>query len=189
MVVTKKNADDVSAMNEKWGSKLTYQPLFPLGRAKEQKENFALSGLEYYEAMCKNVNINPFSDISNVIRAHKENRSIVKCSMGDGELSISCTGDVYPCQLLHTEGFCIGNVKDQNLQNIYNGTENERFKFHTVDKIEKCKQCDFRYLCGGACQARNFSETGTIDIAGDFCEYEKQGIVNGIILNCKMVEI
>lgn len=189
MVVTKENADDVSAMNEKWGSKLTYQPLFPLGRAKEQKQNFALTGLEYYAAMCQNVNINPFSDISNVIRAHRENRSIVKCSMGDGELSISCTGDIYPCQLLHTEEFCIGNIKNQNLQNVYNSKENERFKFHTVDIIEKCKQCDFRYLCGGACQARNFTETGTIDIAGDFCEYEKLGIVNGIISNCEMVEI
>ena len=189
MVVTKENVDDVSAMNKKWGSRLTYQPLFPLGKAKEQKQISALTGLEYYDAMCQNANINPFSDISNIIKAHKKNRSIVKCAMGDGELSISCTGDVYPCQLLHAEGFCLGNVHSQSLQSIYNSMENEYFKFHTVDKIEKCKDCDFRYLCGGACQARHFSETGTIDKSGDFCKYEQCGIVYGIISNCKMVEI
>lgn len=26
-------------------------------------------------------------------------------------------------------------------------------KCSTVDKIEKCKKCEYRYLCGGACRA------------------------------------
>ena len=189
MTVTRENVADISAMNKKWGEMLTYQPLFPLGRAKNNSNTNALSGNEYYEALCVNEKINPYSDIENIVNAHKSNNSIMKCSLGDGELSISCTGDVYPCQLLHNENFYLGNVHEKNLEEIYNSEKNAKFKFHTVKCIDKCKTCDFRYLCGGACQARHFSETGSIDEAGDFCEYEKKGIINGIISSCKMIDL
>lgn len=189
MTVTRKNANDISAMNKKWGSLLSFQPLFPLGRAKGSKDNFALSGKEYYATLCSNENINPFSDIENIIKAHSENHSIMKCAMGDGEISISCTGDVYPCQLLHHDEFYLGNVLEKPLKEIYNSEKNNSYKFHTVECIDKCKSCDFRYLCGAACQARHFSETGSLDQAGNFCEYEKRGIVHGIISSCKMVEM
>ncbi len=189
MTVTRENVNDVSAMNKHWGEMLTYQPLFPLGRAKDNNTTNALTGDEYYSALCVNEKINPYSDIENVIKAHNANNSIMKCSLGDGELSISCTGDVYPCQLLHNESFYLGNIRNQSLEELYNSEKNTKFKFHTVECIDKCKKCDFRYLCGGACQARHFSETGSIDEAGDFCEYEKKGIINGLISSCKMVEI
>lgn len=189
MTVTKENVEDISAMNKKWGEMLTYQPLFPLGRAKNNDKTNALNGNEYYDALCVNEKINPFSDIENIINAHKTNNSIMKCSLGDGELSISFTGDVYPCQLLHNEKFYLGNIQEKSLEEIYNSEKNTNYKFHTVERIDKCKGCDFRYLCGGACQARHFSETGSIDVAGEFCEYEKKGIINGLISSCKMVEI
>ena len=120
---------------------------------------------------------------------NKANNSIMKCSIGDGELSISCTGDVYPCQLLHNENFYLGNIHENSLEEIYNSDKNNRFKTHTVECIDKCRDCDFKYLCGGACQARHFSETGNIDNAGNFCEYEKKGIINGLISACKMIEL
>ena len=56
-----------------------------------------------------------------------------------------------------------------------------KFKIHTTDCIEKCRDCDLKLLCGGACQARHFSETGNIDVAGNFCEYEQNGIIDGLI--------
>ena len=187
MTVTRENLDDISEMNRKWGSMLTYQPLFPLGRAKENSN--ALTGNEYYNALCINENINPYSDIENIINAHKANNSIMKCSLGDGELSISCTGDVYPCQLLHNDDFYLGNLHENTLEEIYNSEKNNRFKFHTVACMDKCRECDFRYLCGGACQARHYSETESIDKVGDFCEYEKKGIINGIISSCRIVAV
>lgn len=189
MTVTRENVGDISAMNKKWGAMLTYQPLFPLGRAKNNSNTNALSGNEYYEALCTNEKINPYSNIENIVNAHKLNNSIMKCSLGDGELSISSTGDVYPCQLLHNDKFYLGNVHEKALEEIYNSESNAKFKFHTVECIDKCKKCDFRYLCGGACQARHFSETGSIDETGEFCEYEKKGIINGIISSCRMVKL
>ena len=60
---------------------------------------------------------------------------------------------------------------------------------HTVEKIAKCKNCDVRYICGGACQARHESETGSIDEVGEFCSYEKMGIIRGIINHAKIMEL
>ena len=187
MTLTKENSFDVNAMNEKWGGYLTFQPLFPMGRAENDKN--VLSGLEYYDVLTSNEKISPFSDINGIIQAHRENRTIHKCAMGDGEISISCTGDVYPCQLLHFDEFYLGNIRESSLEEIYNSEKNNKFKTHTVDCIEKCKSCDFRYLWGGACQARHFSETGSIDKAGDFCEYEKKGIIEGLINSCEMTDV
>ena len=187
MTVTRENIGDIPAMNKRWGSMLAYQPLFPLGRAKDN--HVALTGKEYYEALCTGENINPFSDIANIIKAHKSNGSVMKCSMGDGELSVSCTDDVYPCQLLHHDEFYLGNVHDQTFAEIYRSEKCNSYKMHTISHIDKCRSCDFRYLCGGACQARHYSETGSLDKAGDFCEYERLGIVHGIISSCKMVEV
>lgn len=189
MTVTKENLIDISNMNKKWGKMLTYQPLFPIGRAKNNETVNALSGSEYYEALCVNERINPYADIENIINAHKANNSIMKCSLGDGELSISCTGDVYPCQLLHNDEFYLGNIHENKLEDIYYSQKNNMFKNHTVECIDTCKKCDFKYLCGGACQARHYSETGSLDKAGSFCEYEKKGIINGIISSCRMIEL
>ena len=42
----------------------------------------------------------PYSDIDLVIKQHVNNAGVLKCAMGDGEFSISRSGDVYLCQLL-----------------------------------------------------------------------------------------
>lgn len=186
MVVTKQNREDVQAMNKKWGGMLTYQPLFPMGRACNLESPLALSGQEYYATLANCKNVTPFSGITEVIFRAKNLQSVTKCAIGDGELSISCTGDVYPCQLLHYKQFLLGNIKKQSLVDIYNSKKNEHFKNSTVEKNIKCCNCDFKYLCGGACQARHFSETGSIHKAGEFCEYEKEGIIDGLINNVEM---
>lgn len=188
MVVTRKNQDDVGEMSKRWGSMLIYQPLFPLGKAKNA-DDIALTGKEYFDVLNNNANINPYSNLGNILKARQELRIIEKCAIGDGEISISCTGDVYPCQLLHHKEFLIGNVKDSSLNEIYNSKKNDVFKYHTVENISKCKECDLKYLCGGACQARHYSETGSINESGDFCQYEKSAIVDGLIQNYEMIKL
>lgn len=180
MVVTKDNMYDVPAMSEKWGNLITFQPLFPLGKAKSSSSQ-NLTGSEYFKALTLDSNVIPYSEINTIIESQRAKKSLFKCAIGDGEVSISCSGDVYPCQLLHKSEFLLGNVHDSSLHDLYYSEKNMKFKSHTVDKIQGCKTCDFRYLCSGSCQARHFAETGSIDKAGEFCEYEKKGIVEGLI--------
>lgn len=189
MVVTQQNADDVEAMSLRWGNKLIFQPLFPMGRARQGKNDVALTGREYYHVLCQCANVNPYMDIETVIANHERNHSIVKCAIGDGEISISCTGDVYPCQLMHNKDAYIGNVREWPIKEIYESEKMHTFKDLTVDQMDGCRDCVFRYLCGGACHARHYSETHDLYAAGRFCEYERLGIVHGILSNYELTKL
>ena len=184
MVVTKKNIDDVAEAAERWGGRLTFQPLFPPGNAKRD-ENLFLTGKEYFDAL-KSAGVVPFMELHNLLNARKK---IFKCAPGDAEVSISCSGDVYPCRLLHYDDFKLGNLKDSSFAEIYNSTRADKFKRHTVEQIVRCRDCDLKFLCGGSCQARHFSEIGSFDTAGNFCEYEREAIIDGLISSAELKKI
>ena len=178
MVVTKKNLGDVATMSKRWGSRLIFQPLFPLGNAKENRRLY-LSGKEYFDAL-KSAGVVPYVALGEVVK-RRPGEPVLKCALGDAEVSISCSGDVYPCQLLHFDAFKVGNLHEKTFDEIYDSDALNRWKMHTTDCIDRCKDCDLKLLCGGACQARHFSETKNLDAAGDFCEYERNGIIDGLI--------
>jgi radical SAM protein with 4Fe4S-binding SPASM domain len=180
MTVNRKNLDDVERMAEKYGRRLTFQPLFPAGSAK-RGEDLSITGREYYEVLKKAHGVNPLSyceatlDESRYAKRHK-------CAIGGAELSISPTGDVYPCQLLHYPSFLIGNVHEQPLSELVQASPViSQCAAMTVDNIEGCSACFLRYVCGGACRARAFHESGDIMTCGSFCEYEREAYINGIL--------
>ena len=39
------------------------------------------------------------------------------------------------------------------MSSVLNSDKFKRLSFYDVDKIEKCNECEYRYLCGGACRA------------------------------------
>jgi radical SAM protein with 4Fe4S-binding SPASM domain len=158
---------------------LSFAPLFKAGRAKRIK-NLAITGKEYYYALSSVNGVNPLSYLCSSLIKAKEKR-IMKCAIGDAEISISDTGDVYPCHLLHIPQFLAGNVKEQSLDSIYQ-TSNvlKACRELTVLEINQCKKCEIRFICGGACRARAFFEKNRIDVSDDFCEYEKQAFINGL---------
>jgi radical SAM protein with 4Fe4S-binding SPASM domain len=123
--------------------------------------------------------INPLSCLCSSLETAKT-KKIIKCAIGDAEISISETGDVYPCHLLHVPQFLAGNIKEQPLESIYQNSKTlNHCKKMNVLAIKKCKKCSIRFICGGACRARAFFEKGKIDAADDFCEYEKRAFING----------
>ncbi|MCK4820457.1 radical SAM protein, partial [bacterium] len=179
MTVTKKNIQDVDAMTKRFGSRLIFAPLFVAGRAKTNK-GLGITGKEYYEALSSVEGVKPLSRLCSSLAASKQKR-IMKCAIGDGEISISENGDVYPCQLLHLPQFKAGNIKNQSLKTIYYDSEVlAACRRLTVLDIEGCKKCDIRFICGGACRARAFYEKNRLDVSGDFCEYEKLAFINGL---------
>ena len=105
----------------------------------------------------------------------------MKCAIGDAEISISDTGDVYPCHLLHLPQFLAGNIKEQQLESIYQNSEVLKMcRKLTVLNLKGCRKCDIKFICGGTCRARAFYENNRIDASGDFCGYEKLAYINGI---------
>ena len=188
MVANKKNLDDVAKAVEKWGDLIFTQPIFPFGN-EEIYKNLRLSGEDYYNLVSKNLQTDPYAEIISDIKTHRKNNFLPKCTMGDIELSISRGGDVFPCPILHHENFKVGNITEKSFVEIYNSPELEKFKFHTVNNIEGCRNCDFKLICGGSCQARNFCETGNLNKVGNFCEYDKLAIVDSIINSAELQEL
>ncbi|MDP3013811.1 MAG: radical SAM protein, partial [Candidatus Subteraquimicrobiales bacterium] len=179
MTVTKKNIDDIEGMINKFGSLLSFAPLFKAGRAKDNKQ-LSISGREYYNALTSIKNVNPMSYLCSSLDRAK-NQRIMKCAIGDAEISISDTGDVYPCHLLHLPQFLAGNVKEKSLEAIYQNSDNlKSCRQLNVLNVKGCKKCDLRFICGGACRARAFYEKKKINVSDDFCEYEKQAYINGL---------
>jgi len=179
MTVTKKNINDIENMVRKFGSLLAFAPLFKAGRAKVNKR-LAITGKEYYKALSSAKGVNPLSYLCSSLDTAKREK-IMKCAIGDAEISISDNGEVYPCHLLHVPQFRAGNVKEASLESIYLSSDIlMSCRNLTVLEINKCLKCPIRFMCGGACRARAFYEKDRIDVSDNFCEYEKLAFINGL---------
>jgi len=179
MTVNKHNIHDVEQMAKKYGGYLNFAPLFPAGNAI-QGEDISITGKEYFRALKRSAGVNPLSYCESSLDHAKQCRNC-KCSIGDSELSVSATGDVYPCHLLHYPDFLMGNIFEKSIVELYNESPIVDFcRSLTVDNIEGCKTCFLKYVCGGACRARAFHECRNVKTSGNFCEYEKAAYVDGI---------
>ena len=178
MTVTKLNIDYVEEMALKYGGKLNFAPYFPISG---EVSNLAISGLEYYEALKKAYGVNPLGYCESSLN-YAMSSPCHKCAIGDGEFSISATGDVYPCQLLHTDNFFAGNIHEQSIIDIYNNSDIiKKCALLDVDTMDGCKDCSIKYICGGACRARSYYGCKDINSSSDFCDYEKSAYYDGII--------
>lgn len=181
MTVNRLNIHDVEAMASRYGSLLSFQPLFKAGNAAKAEEDISITGLQYYEALSRAAGVNPLSYCESSLDAARRERAC-KCAVGDSEVSISATGDVYPCQLLHYPEFHMGNVLDTPVVDIYTRSAVvDRCRRLTVDNLKGCSTCFLRYVCGGACRARAYHEAGDIAASSDFCDYEKNAYLDGIL--------
>lgn len=61
----------------------------------------------------------------------------------NGKIAITSTGDVLPCVFARNE--IIGNIKTTSVKNIV--SKQNKYSSITKDKIEVCRDCEFRYAC------------------------------------------
>ena len=178
MTVTKDNIGYIEQMAKMFGNHMNFAPYFPVS---SESSSLAISGIEYYNALKSAAGVRPLayceSTLDNAIDSPCH-----KCAIGDGAFSISATGDVYPCQLIHTEEFYAGNVHEKKIKDIYlNADAMKKCAHLDVDSISGCKDCPIKYICGGSCRARAFYGCGDINSTTDFCQYEKEAFYDGII--------
>lgn len=187
MTVTKKNIHDIENMVKMFGNRLNLQPFFKAGRGAINDE-FGISGIEYYEAMAKIENFQPLSKLGESL-ARLKNKGVTKCTVGDQEISISDNGNVYPCHMLTEDEFFGGNVNNMSIKEILNSSILKNVASFSSLINEECKVCPIKLLCGGACRARSYFESGSIFVNSDFCEYEKMAFINGIFEHSELKSI
>jgi radical SAM protein with 4Fe4S-binding SPASM domain len=185
MTVTRMSCGDIPAMVARYGSRLALQPLFKAGRGSAAND-LALTGLEYYRALAAVDGVTPMGALDRKLKSLR-GRGVRRCAMAEREISIAETGDVYPCQLLHEERFRAGNVRERSVGEIYaDSPVFARMREISVDTLAKCSACAVRYLCGGACRARDLFEVGSEELVGEFCAYEREALLNGIFGSVEM---
>jgi radical SAM protein with 4Fe4S-binding SPASM domain len=185
MTVTRANQGEIPAMVERYGARLALQPLFKAGRG-DSANGLALTGMEYYRALAAVEGVAPMGAVGARLKALR-GRGVRRCAMAEREISIAETGNVYPCQLLHEERLCAGNVRERSVGEMYaDSPAFARARQISVDTLAGCSACAVRYLCGGACRARDMFETGSEELVGEFCSYEREALLNGIFASVEM---
>jgi len=76
------------------------------------------------------------------------------CGAGGSLLSIGASGEVFPCQAMHSEAFLAGNIRDDSLQEIGESSSIlKAMRSIRPTMIEGCKDCSLVSICGGGCRA------------------------------------
>lgn len=81
---------------------------------------------------------------------------------------IESDGSVYPCDFYCTDEMLLGNINDASFRQFDGRRAELRFIEDSETQNTECRNCDFRYLCGGGCK-RNRLPDGTFR----FCESYK----------------
>lgn len=113
----------------------------------------------------KNKEGKTFLDLVSAVRAKKT------CGCGLSNLSIGYDGSIYPCHMLHDDKFSIGNLYTdfEKGEDIFLAICDLKPCKASVDEIDGCKECEFRYVCGGGCRARSFFSHGDLDKKDPYC--------------------
>ncbi|GAS84945.1 radical SAM/SPASM domain-containing protein [Paenibacillus amylolyticus] len=94
------------------------------------------------------------------------------CEVGKEMVSIGADGTIYPCHMLHDSSLSLGNILEQELDEVLEHPDNPFLKLN-VDNIEECKHCKYRYLCGGGCRGRSWLYNNTLNNRDAFCPFIK----------------
>ena len=89
----------------------------------------------------------------NVYASHVNDgaRNVMGCGAPYGNTPVvDVNGDVYPCiYLVGIKRFFMGNLLDESYPD--NTILDGMMKTLHVDNMEECKECEWRYICGGGC--------------------------------------
>jgi len=99
-----------------------------------------------------------------------------RCGAAFGEIAVGPDGAVYPCQGLVAPEFNAGNVAESDLREIWEGSETlASVRAITVEDLPRCRECLFRYLCGGGCRALAYTvhRSLTMPIPEEYCAFNR----------------
>ena len=139
--------------------RIRFKSLLPLGRAASMEGEVICEGMNDYEEPLEMLRM-PF-------------RPLVSCGIGEN-IYIRPDGGSYPCYAWQTEHSYLGNVCEEGLCTVLGKDVFTRLRRCTVDTIEKCRECEYRYICGGACRAWGNRDETDPNAAPPECEHLKR---------------
>jgi radical SAM protein with 4Fe4S-binding SPASM domain len=95
-----------------------------------------------------------------------------RCNVGEA-IFIRPSGDIFPCFMLPFPEFKVGNIKENDLADIYTTDLMQNLLNLTVKDLTPCRECDIRYYCGGACRGSAYAAGSLYSLDPDNCEKNK----------------
>ncbi|MEI7890861.1 MAG: radical SAM protein [bacterium] len=90
-----------------------------------------------------------------------------------GFMSITSNGDVYPChRYVERKDYCIGNILEMSLLEIYNNAKDMYKNLCSVNK--KCTTCEWLNTCGNGCAYERLIINGSFDSIDPDCFMKKE---------------
>jgi len=86
-----------------------------------------------------------------------------------GKIAITPQGDVIPC--IFARDLVVGRYEGGNLADIVRGEELQRLWDITLDEVQVCRDCEFRYACWD-CRAIAYTTTGNLYAKSPRCAYD-----------------
>ena len=169
--VTCNNVDkmkDIASIHKELGSVSTAFPLITPFRSDGEivcldlipDHNAYINGLisVYESGLFDFTQIHPLNNYLPIIENGSISHWNCGCPQGSTPL-ITTDGNVYPCiYLQNMDTFCMGNVLTDEYH-IFDSPVLSKMKQElSIDKMNNCKKCKYRYLCGGGCSIIRIAE-------------------------------
>ncbi len=127
-----------------------------------------------YQKLMKNSTFaNQIMGIAGGVKSHY-------CGIGTNRaIYVRADGNIYPCPDTVLPRFCLGNVRKEQLRDIWEHSPLLReLRQLDVDTMNStCAKCDVRYFCGGGCRGENYQVTKDLRSPHFNCDEIKRTIL------------
>ena len=143
----------------KYDTEVLFNIVAPVGRAKE-KSNILTDEdhIDMNLKIAKYILSQGYENKKMSRGLHQRIQVRSSCGGYGKVMAIFPEGDIYMCQCMEKKQVKMGNILTDSAENILHTleellSENEIKKLFCVEYKEICKDCDYRYICGGKCMA------------------------------------
>jgi len=164
---------------------IRFLPLRRVGRADEQGQGM-VAPVEDYEAFFASTSrwqeqhtfqIEVSCGLSGVVlKGAGPMNDALWCPVGHN-LVVDHRGDAFPCVLLMRDAFKLGNIFQQDLQQMVRSSAMAEVcdtLARRRQEIESCRPCCWRNLCQGGCMGQALEHKATVWQADHFCAYRQR---------------
>lgn len=136
--------------------------------------------LELSERSGRPILIGDFSNLVLAIVAPEGRRlmcDITPCGGGRCFMTVTASGEMVPCgEFQGLAGFSGGNIFRDSIEGAVASAPFQRVRGRIVERIEECRDCAIRHICGAPCPAEAQGLRGDMLQPSPYCEFYK-GIV------------
>lgn len=190
-VITNESLHRINAMSDFFKSQnikqIDFLPCMTRNHRENGQADLTLSTDEYAEFLVhyhqlwesdhKPYHVRTFSDYTETLKGNEAESChfIYPKLCGREIISIDTNGDVYPCDsFAGIEAFCLGNIFDDGLQQIFSSKKQHDFYTQANTIPEECEQCRWLQYCYGGCLYHRWFGSGKLSSKSFYCKAYKR---------------